>query len=215
MSTRNDNSQGSSRSFFCEPGNPFYCSAEWHLREFNSRLAPVLYFWGHKLSYKSGCFFASVESVAEYFCCNRSTVFRAFQELESGGWIEAIRREPGKAVVYRFLNHDDWAEMHSGMCIEKDVMPWEGQGDPLGKALYAASGGLARFLPRQMNGLRKFGFTDDEIVLEFQIFLSRTPQSGRVSRNSYYSFRTHLLTAANNLRQRSAAIKNSSNKESH
>jgi hypothetical protein len=105
--------------------------------------------------------------------------------------------------------------MHPDLCIEKDVMPWEGQGDPLGVALYSASGGRAKFLPRQMNGLRKFGFTDDEIIFEFKVFLSRTPQAGSQWIGVYYRFRKHLVRTANDLRQEAAATKNSSSEGSH
>jgi hypothetical protein len=83
--------------------NPFHCSAEWHLRELSSRLASVLYSWGRKLSFKSDCFFPSVESIARYFCCDRATVFRALQELVESGFAEIVQREPGKAVVYRCI----------------------------------------------------------------------------------------------------------------
>jgi hypothetical protein len=225
MSRANTNSQGNSPSrknstpsqnpHWSEPGNPFHCSAEWHLQELNSRLTPTLYFWARRLSSKSDCFFPSVESIAGYFCRNRTTVFRALQELVQCGWAEIVRREPGKAVVYRLLDHDDWAKMHPDLCIEKDVMPWEGQGDSLGAALYAASGGRAKFLPRQMNGLRKSGFADDEIVLEFRVFLSRTPQTGGEWKGVYYRFRTHLFLVANDLRRGAAVTKNSGSKESH
>jgi hypothetical protein len=195
--------------------NPFHCSTEWHLNDLNSRLGPVLYSWGRSLSFKSDRFFPSVNSIANYFGCDRATVFRALQELVDYGWAEIVQREPGKAVVYRFLDHDDWAKMHPDLCIEKDVMPWEGQGDPLGVALYSASGGKAKFLPRQMNGLRKSGFTDDEIVLEFQVFLSRTPQTGSQWIGVYYRFRNHLVRTANDLHQAAAAAKNSSSEGSH
>ncbi len=202
-------------SLWSEHRNTFHCSAEWHLREFNSHLAPLIYSWGRGLSFKSNCFFPSVESIANYFDCDRATVFRALQELVQCGWAEIVQREPGKAVVYRFLDHDEWARMHPDLCIQKDAMPWEGQGDSLGTALYAASGGKAKFFPRQMNGLRKSGFTDDEIVLEFQVFLSRAPQTGGDWKGVYYRFRTHLFRAAKDVHVEVATAKNTSSEGSH
>jgi len=198
-----------------EDQSSFYCSVEWHLRELNSGLAPLLYSWGRMISFKSDRFFPSVESIARYFRYNRATVFRILQELVKCGWAEIVQQEPGKAVVYRFFDHDEWARMHPNCCIAKDVMPWEGHGDPLGMALYAASGGKAKFFPRQMNGLRKSGFTDDEIVLEFQVFLSRAPQTGGDWKGVYYRFRTHLFRAAKDVHMEVATAKNTSSEGSH
>src|SRR6267154_5109805 len=134
--------------------NSFHCSAEWHLKSLNSRLACPLYTWGRRLSANSTNFFPSVENIANYFDCNRTTVFRALQELVAYGWAEIVHKEAGKPVIYRLIEHEEWAKNNPDCCTEKDTMPWEGQGDPLGKALYAASGGRAKFLPRQMSGLR-------------------------------------------------------------
>ena len=93
------------------------------------------------------------------------------------------------------------------------AQPWEGQGDPLGRALFAASGGRARFLPYQMNGLRRSGLPDDEVTKEFRVFLDRNPQAGRAWKSVYYRFRNHLLLLAADLR--AAAAKNSCSEESH
>jgi hypothetical protein len=196
------------------PENSFHCSAEWHLKSLNSRLACPLYTWGRRLSANSTNFFPSVESIANYFDCNRTTVFRALQELVAYGWAEIVRKEAGKPVVYRLIEHEEWSRNNPDCCTEKDTMPWEGQGDSLGKALYAASGGSAQFLPRQMKGLRSSGFSDNEITHEFQIFLDRNTQKGGEWKSVYYRFRTHLLRLADALRK-AAADKNSCSEESH
>lgn len=188
----------------------FYCSWEWHFAQFSSRLAPLIYSWGCCLSNKSGSFYPSVENMASHFCRDRTTVFRALQELVSIGWAEVIHREPGKPVVYRFIDHEEWARSHPNECIEKNVMPWEGEGDSLGRELYAVSGGLAKFLPYQMTGLRKSGFTDPQIVSEFRIFLDRNTQTGSDWKNLYYPFRSHLIRLAKSL-SKAAAEKNSCN----
>ena len=180
----------------------------------NSHLAATLYSWGRRLSAKSNCFFPSVNSVATYFGRDRTTVLRALQELVQQGWSEIVQREPGKPVVYRFLDHDEWARTHPGCCLQKDAMTWEGDGDRLGRALFAASGGQAKFLPNQMNGLRTSGLEDDEIARGFRVFLDRNPQAGRAWKGVYYRFRTHLLRLADDLLNRAAA-KNTYNAESH
>jgi hypothetical protein len=142
--------------------SPFHCSAEWHLQDMGSRLTSPLYSWARRLSAKSESFFPSVESIAIHFVRDRSTVFRALGELVKEGWAEIIQREPGKPVTYRFITHKEWAQNNPDCCTKKDVMPWDGQGDPLGQRLYAASGGQAKFLPGQMTGLRKSGLSDDD-----------------------------------------------------
>jgi hypothetical protein len=194
----------SRQKLWLAPGNSFHCSVEWHLQQMDSRLACPLYTWGRRLSANSTNFFPSVESIASYFDCNRATVFRALQELVWCGWAEIVRKDPGKPVVYRLIDHEDWALTYPDCCTEKDTMPWEGQGDPLGKALYAASGGRAKFFQRQMKGLRCFGFTDERISAEFQIFLDRNPQKGGQWKSVYYRFRTHLLRLADALRKAAA-----------
>ena len=153
-------------------------------------------FLGKKTLVQFGCLLSILESIASYSGCHRTTVLKALQELVDYGWLEVTRREPGKPVVYRVIDHEEWAKKNSGLCAVKDVMPWEGEGDPLGKELYSVSGGQARFLPRQMNGLRKCGLTDEKIVAEFRVFLERNPHSGAQWKRIYYDFRTSLFHAA-------------------
>jgi hypothetical protein len=176
--------------------NPFYCSWEWHLGACDSRFAPLLYSRGCRLSSKSEAFYPSAPSIANHFCKDRTTVFKALQELVRMGWAEVLQREPGKPVVYRFVDHEEWARNHPDLCTEKDVMPWEGEGDPLGREMYAVSGGRAKFLPYQMIGLRKSGFSDQQIVSEFRTFLDRNPQTGSAWKRVYYKFHPHILRLA-------------------
>ena len=186
----------------------FHCSWEWHFAQFDSRLAPLIYSWGCRLSNKSETFYPSAESMADHFSRHRTTVFKALNELVAMGWAEVIQREPGKPVVYRFPDHEEWARNNPDCCTEKDVMPWEGEGDSLGREMFAVSGGQAKFLPRQMNGLRKSGFSDQQIVSEFRTFLDRNPQTGSDWKDVYYKFRSHLVRLAKSL-SRAAIEKNS------
>jgi hypothetical protein len=178
---------------------PFHCSAERHLYGMASGLAPILYVWASRLSCNSGNFFPSVMSIAEHFVANRATVFRALQELERSGWLEALQREPGKTVNYRVVLHEEWQRQHPGFCIEKETFPWTGEGDPLAPSLYAASGGQAKFLPNQVGALRECGLSDEEIVNEFRVFLDRKPQKGLAWKSVYYRFRPHLFRVAASL----------------
>jgi len=202
------NAPSGSKTLWTEPFNPFHCSAEWHYREMTSRLAGHVHSWGRRLSANSEAFYPSVESISKYFARHRTTVFKALQELVDTGWAEVIKREPGKPVVYRFLDHDDWSKNHPGLCNEKDSMPWEGEGDELGRTLHSVSGGRAKFLPRQMDGLRKIGLDEEQIVIEFRIFLNQNPQQGAGWKRVYFRFRTHLLRVAKSLSE-TAPAKNS------
>jgi hypothetical protein len=191
----------------------FHCSVEWHLRRAVSKFAPILYSWAGRLSSSSGNFFPSVPNIADYFFVDRATVFRALQELEEEGWLEVLQREPGRPVSYRVVPHDEWQRQNPGCCVEKETFPWTGEGDPLARALYAASGGQAKFLPNQMTGLRKSGLSDAVITYEFRIFLDRNPQKGMAWKSVYYRFHSHLLDLAASLRD--AAKKKSRNDPSH
>jgi hypothetical protein len=175
---------------------PFHCSAEWHLRNAESKLVPLIYLWAGRLSVNSGTFFPSVESIASYFGVHRTTVFRALRELEYLGFLEVVHREPGKPVRYRVVDHKEWQEKNPGRCITKEVFPWTGEGDPLARELYAISGGLAKFFPGQMKGLRAFKFSDEEIRHQFQAFLVTHPQKGPKWKSVYYPFHAHLCSLA-------------------
>jgi hypothetical protein len=172
--------------------NPFHCSVEWHLSRLSSKLAPILYGWGRRLSSSSESFYPSVESMAIYFSCDRTTVFRALQELVGDGWAKVVSEESGKPVVYRFIDHLEWASENPGCCLQKDEMPWEGQGDLLGQRLFSISGGKAKFYPRQMKGLRKFGLDDAQVELEFRSYLDTASPSGSEWRRIYFNFLAHL-----------------------
>jgi hypothetical protein len=198
-------------SFLTKPENLFHCSWEWHFGEMTSRLAPLLYSWGRRLSVNSDCFYPSVKNIASHFTRDRTTVLNALHELVEEGWAEVINREAGKTVTYRFIDHEEWARTHPKYsCTEKDVMPWEGQGDPLAKQLHAVSGGLAKFMSGQMMGLRKSGLSDEQITSEFRIFLDRNPHSGYKWKRVYYGFHPYLHRLSSALRKAVDATNSSS-----
>jgi hypothetical protein len=192
----------------------FHCSVEWHFTLMTSRFAPTLYSWGRRLSGKLESFYPSIDNIAKYFGCDRTTVLRALKELVHCGWAEVLHREPGKPVTYRFISHKEWARVHPDCCLVKDSMPWEGEGDALARQLHSVSGGLAKFYHGHMTGLRKSGLPDDQIVSEFRVFLDRNPQHGQDWKSVYYRFRRYVLRVAADLRK-AAGAKNSSGDQSH
>jgi predicted ArsR family transcriptional regulator len=208
-----EKASSSKSSLWSELENPFHCSWECHFRFMNSRFAPLLYSWGCRLSAKSDSFYPSAVNIAKHFYCDRTTVLRALKELTEDGWAEVVHKEAGKPVTYRLIRHEEWARNHPDRCVVKDTMPWEGEGDPLAKKLHATSGGLAKFMPGQMKGLRIGEFSDEQIESEFRIFLDRNPHKGREWSDVYYHFRTHLLDLVEDLRK--VVDKNSSSEVLH
>jgi hypothetical protein len=193
----------------------FYCSPEYHLQRMRSGLAPSLWGWGRRLSSVSECFWPSINQIAEYFNRDRTTVMRALFELVGEEWAEVIDSEPGKTVNYRFLSHDEWAKKHPGKCVVKERMPWDGEGDVLGARLYAISGGRAKFLPNQMNGLRKFGFEDDTIATEFKVFLDRNPIRGAAWRGVYFRFHDCLAVISDDITKANSRSNQSHPRDPH
>jgi hypothetical protein len=172
--------------------SPFHCSAERHLVRMSSRFAPALYSWARRLSRNSRVFSASAENVAKHFEIERKTVLRALEELSTVGFFELIRIERFKPSVYRVVDHKEWAKSHPGRCVEKDTLPWEGEGDPLGRQLFAISGQRTRFLPNQVTGLRRLGFSDGQIEEAYRAFLDEQDYEGKQWKRAYYDFHAHL-----------------------
>jgi hypothetical protein len=83
----------------------------------------------------------------------------------------------------------------------KNSMPWEGEGDLLAQQLHAVSGGLAKFYPNQMTGLRESGLPDEQIVIEFRAFLDCNPQKGQDWKSVYFRFRRYIHGLADDLRK--------------
>lgn len=170
----------------------FYCGAEWHLQQMKSRLACPLYNWARRLSQKSGVLSASAEHMAEYFGVNRKTVLCALEELAESGFLVIDRSERFRPNTYKVLDHKEWIKRHPNRCVGKVSFPWEGEGDPLGRQLYAISGGRVKFWPRQMTGLRNLGFSDEQIIERFQSFIDQASYTGKRWKHAYYDFYAHL-----------------------
>jgi hypothetical protein len=181
----------------CEPAaaeSEYHCSVEWHL--FHIPSAPAIYSWAHKVSGKSGSFYASARNMAAYFRADRGTILRALKALTANGFLILDRAERGRSNVYRVIDHKDWALAHPGLCVQELAFPWKGEGDPLGPRLYAISGGRAKFFPSQMTGLRNHcGLSDDEISEQFQRFLLEWDYTGSAWNRIYYDFCEYLTTS--------------------
>lgn len=170
----------------------FECSIEWHFSERSLYFPFMVYSWAARLSANSGKFYCSVDTVASRFAVSPSTSKRAFHDIESMNFFVRTHSEPGKPVHYKVVSHAHWAEKHPGQCVVRDTMPWDGEGDPLGRDLYVASGGLAKFFPRHMPSLRKLGVSDDDIRRYFNLFLRQSPPNGREWKDVFFSFRSFL-----------------------
>lgn len=174
----------------------FHCSAEWHLRQMKSNFAAILYSWARRLTRNSGVFSASVTSVSHYFGVDRKTVLRALGELTRLGLFELKRRARFRPNVYRIIDHKEWAARHPGLCVEKAALPWDGEGDPLGRQLFAISGQRVKFLPNQMTGLRRLGFSDPEITELFRSFIGEANYPDSEWSRAYYEFYARLKNLA-------------------
>ena len=116
-------------------------------------------------------FWRSAEGLSKRWSLNERTVRRGFEELVRNGFFVEVDSTPFHPTVYQFFNHDDWAERHPGRCLEKLMMPWEGEGDVLGQRLHRASGGRVKFLEFQVKALRSLPIDEDEIVKAFNIYM--------------------------------------------
>jgi hypothetical protein len=159
-----------------------HCSSEWHLVRFDHQCAGIIYSHALRLTQESENYYCSIPQMAHYFNKDERTIASAFHELEAHGFFEVIRHENGKAVNYRPIAHHAWAESddHRRQCVEKLKMSWDGEGDPLGRALYAISGEQVKFFfPNVLKSFRKHGLTDEDIIGAWKQFLiSEEPTNG-------------------------------------
>jgi len=135
----------------------------------------------------------------------RKTVLRALDELAVNGWFEFQRSERFKPNVYRPVDHREWAKRHPKRCVEKDAMPWDGEGDALGRQLFAISGQRVTFFPNQITGLRALGISDERIIEAFRLFIDGADYEGNEWKRAYYDFHAHLKTLTASLSKTAVA----------
>lgn len=150
----------------------YHCTATWHLAQM-TRAAEMIYSLACVISKSSHQFFCSAPNLAHYLGYERRQIYRGLQELEDTGFLELISRLSFQSSVYRVVLHKDWAAKHPGRCATKQAFPWAGEGDELGRKLYALSGGRHRFLEYQIKLLRKVGIPEELVLTEWEDFLGR------------------------------------------
>lgn len=162
-----------------------YCSSVYHivrLTGLGSDYVLPLYDLSMRVGHESGRFFARMTEIAPYLSCGRNQLYNAATRLVECGFWTVLAEVPGKAVEYRPLSHEEWVTAHSdATCCKKAAMPWDGEEqDPLGKQLYAVTGG-ATFYPQVLKGWRsKAGVPDDVIIARAKEFME-TKEAGTMS----------------------------------
>lgn len=176
----------------------YHCSAEWHLWRLKDSgghktpFAAALYPFAFRISKNSNRFYCSAEGIAEHFGTSPDTVRRAMNALTTSGFFIVIDKEYFHSTIYRVVSHDDWAKAHPESCVVKAEFPWSGEeGDQLGVRLYTASGGRVKSFANILAALRKTGFTDDQIVEKFELFLAARRGHG-ASKSILFRFQKFL-----------------------
>lgn len=161
------------------------CSAEWHISRFESEIALAIYNLALKIS-KHGRFHASAATLAEYFDADIRTSYRALDELEQNGWFVRISAEPGKSKIYKPIKHSEWAKTRAGECRKMPEPLFFSDGDPLGRALYAASGGRMKFFPNYLKCLRKYDMPTEDLVECLQALIEWEKPAGKQWRQRFF-----------------------------
>lgn len=164
----------------------YHCTATWHLARL-SRAAEMIYSLACVISKLSHQFFCSAPNLAQYLGYERRQIYRGLQELEDAGFLELKRKQSYQSSVYGVVLHSDWAVSHPGCCATKQAFPWEGEGDELGRRMYALSGGRHRFLEHQIKILRKSGFPEELILEEWANFMAHWKPLNRQDARYFFS----------------------------
>ena len=165
------------------------CSDMRHLARL-PRYAQAVYDVASRLSHKSGQFSVSIPELARYFGAHQRSIHSAIHALVDHGWLEVIKAERGKPVVYRVIKHDEWAKAHPDQCVEKWEAPWTDDVDRLAKDLFTMSAARIRFYPNMLRGLRNNGHSDEAIKAHFGKWW---PSDTGGTRGAVRRFRSYLL----------------------
>jgi len=160
--------------------NPMNCCTAWHL--WRHGLALAIYTRAGQLTANGKTeFFARRQTLAKYFGANYEATRRAFLLLVNNGWLEHGSDE----THFKYMTHDDWAFLHEGKCVVQDVNPWHGEADPFIKRLFGVAGGRFRAKPHWLLGVRKYGYTDEEIVALFRTELTTAAERKKRGNHSH------------------------------
>ena len=150
----------------------YHCTATWHLAR-KIRAAELIYSLACVVSKSSHKFFCSAENLAHYLGYERRQIYRGLQELEDAGFLEIVSRQSFQSCVYQVILHKAWAEKHPDGCAIKQSFPWEGEGDELGRKMYALGGGRYRFMQHEVKTLRRTALPEEFILREWEDFIGR------------------------------------------
>jgi hypothetical protein len=130
-------------------------------------------------------FHASAKTLAKFFKASERSIYRALSELETLKFfidLDAGKTPVGKTKRYQPVSHTDWQKSNPRRCAEKELMPWDGEGDPLGRTLHAMSGDRVEFKAYQINAIRRnmqrWNLTEDNIKNYFPSFLTQMEEEG-------------------------------------
>jgi hypothetical protein len=161
-----------------EPEHALYCSAEYHFARFTgdgASIALLLYNISWHVAGADGLFFVSGQKLAAYLGIqNDEVIYAAARLLVLSGFWEVAERKLGKAVRYRLVSHEEWAQRHPGFCITKYQFPFQDDDDvaQFGKRLHGILGG-ERFYRDVLRGwYPKYG-TADELCADAVVFMKR------------------------------------------
>lgn len=152
--------------------SPFYCCEQWHLANLKP-ICSLIYQLAFRISRSKGkqerggpkgTLHCSAERLAMYFGRNSCTVQRGLKQLQQLGFLELLDARKFKPNVYRVLSHEEWAEIHPGMCATRLSFPYSAECDLLGQSLWNVSGGRVEFLPYLVNNVRKLGLPEETIL---------------------------------------------------
>jgi hypothetical protein len=110
-------------------------------------------------------FFATRQTLSKYFGSSYEATRRAFLVLVNNGWLTPVPNEEGH---FTFIKHDVWAFTTDYVkCVEQQLNPWHAEADPFIGRLFAVAGGKFRAKPHWLLGIRKYGYSDDEVLKLF------------------------------------------------
>jgi DNA-binding transcriptional ArsR family regulator len=169
-----------------EKETAYHCTATWHLARM-TKAASLIYSLACVISKDSGQFFCSAPNLAQYLGYERKQIYRGLRELEDAGFLELLRSQSFQSSVYRVVLHKEWAESNPESCASKHKFPWDGEGDELGRKMFAISGGRHRFLTYQIGILRKSGISEAIILEEWQKFTRHWKPLNRQDARYFFS----------------------------
>jgi len=147
--------------------NPFHCSVPRHLWRHGLALAIYLKI-GEVTAGGKRPYHTDTAKMATFFGANKAYVRRSFSILNHAGFlvVEGPVRRGRAAKIRTWISHEEWAKVHLGQCavVDKNLMPWTADADPLCGQLWSALDGKMRMYESTLKFARSCERPDDEIV---------------------------------------------------